>query len=107
MWKRKLSTKAQEYLSKQLFQVIEDNDIETVKAVIELGVDVNAKDKDGWTALMCACEKGQVKCAKLLLEHGVVVNAKEIDKYIKKWDCMYQELIEAYVNAQTNEKNKK
>ena len=37
MRKRKLSTKAQEYLSKQLFQAIRDNDIEEVKAVIELG----------------------------------------------------------------------
>ena len=43
MGKRKLSTKAQEYSSKQLHQAIINNDIEIVKAVLEHGADVNAR----------------------------------------------------------------
>ena len=78
MGKRKLSTKAQELLSKQLYQAIRDNDIEAVKAVIELGVDVNAKSEYGFTPLIFACSVGQVECVKALLKHkDIDVNARE------------------------------
>ena len=32
--------------------------------------------RDGWTALMYACEKGDIECARLLVEKGADVNAK-------------------------------
>ena len=33
--------------------------------------------RDGWTALMYACEKGDVECAGLVVENGADVNAKD------------------------------
>ena len=30
----------------------------------------------GWTALLSACEKGDIECARLLVEKGADVNAK-------------------------------
>ena len=32
--------------------------------------------RDGMTALMAACEKGDIECARLLVEKGADVNAK-------------------------------
>ena len=40
---------------------------------------VNAKDKNGWTALMMAAVKGNVDCVKNLIAAGAEVNAKNKD----------------------------
>ena len=34
--------------------------------------------RDGRTALMCACEKGDIDCVRLLVENGADVNAKAV-----------------------------
>ena len=49
---------------------------EVVKALIEAGADVNAKDNDGWTVLSWACTKNNKDIAQLLIENGANVNAK-------------------------------
>ena len=55
-----------------------------VAAMIELGADVNARDRrprvpggsSGWTPLLVALHHGQFKTARVLLEHGADVNIR-------------------------------
>jgi len=52
-------------------------DLPSVKRLINKGAAVNAKDKDGWTALMDASfGAGHREVVELLLAHGADVNAK-------------------------------
>ena len=50
-----------------------------VKPLLKQGADVNAKDKDGRTALMKAASSGHRETVKVLIDAGADVNAK--DKY--------------------------
>ena len=50
---------------------------EIVKALLDKGADVNAKSKDGVTALMWASQDGHTEIVKaLLIDKGADVNAK-------------------------------
>jgi hypothetical protein len=44
--------------------------VEVVTNLIQWGVEVNTRDKNGWTALMHACRRGFVETAKALLAAG-------------------------------------
>jgi ankyrin repeat protein len=43
---------------------------DTVRALLDAGAEVNAKDFTGWTALHAAAFKGDPEIVQLLLEHG-------------------------------------
>jgi ankyrin repeat protein len=48
-----------------------------VKLLLGQGAELESKDKDGWTPLLHAAEKGHEAVVKLLLDTGKVdVNAK-------------------------------
>ena len=47
--------------------------------LLEEGVDINAKDEGGITALMWAICKGNIEIIKMLLKKGADVNAKDIN----------------------------
>ncbi len=47
-----------------------------VKALLDQGANVNARDSLGFTALMFAAKSGNTSTVKLLLENGADVNAK-------------------------------
>ena len=55
-------------------------DIKVLKAAIAAGVDVNASDSRGWTALMHAVNKKHVPIVESLIEAGVDLNIRAPDE---------------------------
>ena len=66
-----------EDLNETLLNAAKEGQTETVQALIAKGADVNAKEKNGWTALIRAAKKGHIDIVKALLEAGADVNAKD------------------------------
>jgi len=64
-------------LNKQLLKAAGDGQKEMVKALLEAGAEVNARDNDGWTALHVAAGRGRTEVVKALLEAGADVNATD------------------------------
>jgi len=62
---------------KDIWEAAEQGDIEAVKQYLADGVDVNAKDKRGFTPLHLAAIKGHKGIAKLIVTKGADVNAKD------------------------------
>ena len=58
------------------YSLINASDNEELKRLLENGIDINAKDGDGWTALMDASNKGNLEIAKYLLENGADINSQ-------------------------------
>ena len=50
-----------------------------VKFLLKQGVDINARNKDGGTALHGAVFLGRPKSVKLLLEHGIDIKTQSHD----------------------------
>src|SRR4026209_1433920 len=63
--------------TEEFWHPVKQGDMEKVKADLAAGIDVNAKNKYGATALLFTSDKGNVEMLKLLLEHGADVNAKD------------------------------
>jgi S1-C subfamily serine protease len=63
-----------------LSDVVGDTAIrDNLKAVLDSGLDVNAKDRHGWTALHAAAMFAQVELSRFLLSRGAQLNARDID----------------------------
>lgn len=58
-----------------LIDAAKDDDIDKLQDLIELGVDVNAVDEHGKTALIEAAYNGHIDAVKLLINNGANVNA--------------------------------
>ena len=59
-----------------IHQAARNGDIEVVKQHLAADVDVNAKDKSGWTHLHWAVEYGHAEIAELLIANDAGVNSK-------------------------------
>jgi hypothetical protein len=64
-------------LNEDFFAAARKGDVAAVKALLDKGVDVNAKTNYGATALSYACDKGHVEVVKLLIERGADPNVKD------------------------------
>jgi ankyrin repeat protein len=53
--------------------------VEVARTLIKGGVDLNARDREGWTPLIAAAGYGNVDMARLLIEAGADVNLREAD----------------------------
>ena len=58
-----------------LIQAVKERDVAVVRARLSEGVDVNATEPDGATALHWAAHDGQADLARILLDAGADVNA--------------------------------
>ena len=54
----------------ELITAAKENDIDRLKTLIENGADVNAKDKQGNTALMFAKSRISIDSLKILIQSG-------------------------------------
>ncbi|MBX9976059.1 ankyrin repeat domain-containing protein [Cytobacillus firmus] len=64
-------------MNEQLLQAAERKETETIKRLIEEGVDINKKDSDGRTATMIAAYNNDVETAKVLIKAGADVNIQD------------------------------
>ena len=64
-------------LSSDLHSAAKRGDITAVNALLAKGAEVNAKDKDGRTALMYAAGNGHTETVETLLAKGAEVNAED------------------------------
>ena len=60
-----------------LHDAAEKGDLTKVKQLIDEVMDVNARDKDGFTSLDLAARKGHTLVAELLISKGAKVNVKD------------------------------
>ena len=58
----------------RLIEAVAQNDLTTVRELVEAGINVNAQDTRGRTALLAAVEGHNLESAKVLLEAGADVN---------------------------------
>ncbi len=72
----KLTQMQQEELNDKLIAAAKNGDIKNVRELLANGADVDAKDKDGETALHWAACSGKVDIATFLIEKGADVDAK-------------------------------
>ncbi|MDO4410246.1 MAG: ankyrin repeat domain-containing protein [Akkermansia sp.] len=73
-----------------------------IQLLKEAGANVNAKNKDGRTALMCASDSGNVEVVKAFLQAGADVNAKTKDGWtalIGASDKGHIEVVKALLQA--------
>jgi ankyrin repeat protein len=59
------------------FEWSEKENVEAVKMCLDLGIDVNAMDGDGRTALHGAAHKGRNTVVQLLVDHGAKLDARD------------------------------
>ena len=62
---------------RDLIEAARTDDAKTVQKLINEGADVNAKDEQGWSALMHAADQGHQAILELLLAQGADVNVKD------------------------------
>lgn len=51
---------------------------EVCEELIQHSANLEAKDNQGWTALMFCAQEGRLSCLELLIEHGADVNASDL-----------------------------
>jgi len=64
-------------VNQQLFQAVEHKDTDTIRRLIEEGIDINSQDSQGRTATMIATYNHDVVNAKILIDAGADVNIRD------------------------------
>ena len=94
---------------KEFFRLCNSGNAAQIKEAVTNGANINAKDSDGWTALILAAYDGNNKVAEILVKYGADVNAGDKNggtALMKAVSKGYNEIVElllaheANVNAQ-------
>jgi ankyrin repeat protein len=80
-YRKDIEKKGIPFTEEAFLKEVSSGNREHVELFAKAGMNINAKDKDGSTALMIAAEKGDLPIAQLLIEHGADVNANNADGY--------------------------
>ncbi|WP_349654861.1 ankyrin repeat domain-containing protein [Neobacillus sp. DY30] len=64
-------------MEEQLIQAVKAKEADTVRRLIEEGVDINTQDSEGRTATMIATYNNDAKTAKILIDAGADVNIQD------------------------------
>lgn len=67
--------------TRELWRAAESGDVNEVAAIVSRGVNVNARNEHGMTALMRAALNGHAPVVRALLEHGADPNIARNDKF--------------------------
>jgi len=67
--------------TRELWRVAEDGDTDALARILSRGVDVDARNEHGMTALMRAAHNGREQMVRALLEHGADPNITRNDRF--------------------------
>jgi ankyrin repeat protein len=79
--KAEIEQKGVPFSNEAFFKAVNEGDRELAGSFINAGIDINAKEEDGRTALLIAAEKGDAEMVALLADSGADVNASDVDGY--------------------------
>ena len=76
--RKELAQESIPYTAEALFSYVDKGATDVVGWFLAIGMDVNAKNEFGETALMNAAEQGHLDLVSLLLRHGADINARDL-----------------------------
>ena len=86
-------------LANTLHDATRNGDFSIVQTLLNTGVNVNEKNKDGWTPLHIAASKNHRKIVELLIDNGAEVNSTGEPSSIFIWQGGFTPLHYAAVNG--------
>ena len=81
----------------KLFTAVKANDVDQANEALEAGADANAKDSDGWTALVIAAGHGRTDIVKALLNKGADINARS--RAVDQWTPLMYAAYEGHTDT--------
>jgi|GEM_PF-3847309 len=88
-----------------LFNAVKSNDTYKIQELLQSSIDINVKDKDGWTALMFAASKNATDSAKILIKAGADLNAKDNCGWTALMDAVHKnsvDIVKLLIDAGAN-----
>lgn len=80
-YKKAIEQKGIPYSQEAFLDEVRMGNSEIIELFLSAGIDINARDKDGCTALIISSEKGDLETAELLIREGADVNIRDMGGY--------------------------
>ena len=98
---RFLKLRGYEFNEKSFFAAAQARDLMAINLFIEAGINRNAQDEDGRTALISAAARGDLEVVNALLRHKVDLNIKDKQDFAAlshAIDAMYEEVVDVLLS---------